>query len=124
MQMWSYKIESNFLDAFSRPNPSSDCPCERDRHMSVVQSLHLMNSKGLQGKLSSSEGRVHQLAISDKPPEEIINELYLAALNRPPAAEELKIASNAFMAKGISRQIATEDVLWSLINSAEFVFNH
>ncbi|HUR44962.1 MAG TPA: DUF1549 domain-containing protein [Candidatus Saccharimonadales bacterium] len=124
MQMWSYKIESNFLDAFSRPNPSSDCPCERDRQMSVVQSLHLMNSKGLQGKLSNSEGRVHQLATSNKPPEEIVTELYLAALNRPPAPEELEIASNTFKAKGVARQTATEDVLWSLINSAEFVFNH
>jgi WD40 repeat protein/mono/diheme cytochrome c family protein len=124
MQMWSYKIESNFLDAFSRPNPSSDCPCERDRQMSVVQSLHLMNSKGLQGKLSNPEGRVHQLAESNKAPEAIATELYLAALNRPPKEEEVQLSARAFAAKGATRQTATEDLLWALINSAEFVFNH
>jgi hypothetical protein len=124
MQMWSYKIESNFLDAFSRPNPSSDCPCERDRQMSVVQSLHLMNSKGLQGKLSNPEGRVHQLAESKKPPEKIVKELYLSALNRLPRPEESRIGVDSFSAKGATRQTATEDVLWALINSAEFVFNH
>src|SRR5439155_25113361 len=53
VQTWSYKIESHFLDAFGRPNPSSDCPCERDADTSVVQSLHLMNSKALQAKLSN-----------------------------------------------------------------------
>ena len=50
MQAWSYKIESQFMDAFSRPNPSSDPPCERDRQISVVQSLHLMNSKAPAGE--------------------------------------------------------------------------
>src|SRR5262249_8602003 len=29
MQAWSYKIESQTMDAFGRPNPSSDTPCER-----------------------------------------------------------------------------------------------
>jgi len=66
MQTWSYKIASHFLDAFGRPNSSSDCPCERDAQLSVVQSLHLMNSKVLQSKLADPKGRVRQLAASDR----------------------------------------------------------
>ncbi|MDB6031236.1 MAG: hypothetical protein JWM16_1574, partial [Verrucomicrobiales bacterium] len=124
MSMWSYKIESNFLDAFSRPNPSSDCPCERDRQTSVVQALHLMNSKNLQTKFGSKTGRVHQLAESTKPPAEIVTELYLATLSRPPAEEELQTALAVYTQPKATRQTATEDVLWALINSAEFVFNH
>src|SRR4029079_8509659 len=58
MQTWSYKISSHFLDAFGRPNSSSDCPCERDVRPSVVQSLHMMNAKDLQSKLASHDGRV------------------------------------------------------------------
>jgi hypothetical protein len=124
MNLWSYKIESTFLDAFSRPNPSSDCPCERDRQTSVVQALHLMNSKSLQGKLSGKTGRVKVLADSTKTPEEIVKELYLATLSRPPAEEELRTAVSAYTQPKATRQTATEDVLWALINSAEFVFNH
>jgi len=54
------------MDAFNRPNPSSDPPCERDKDLSVVQSLHLMNSKALQTKLGNANGRAHKLAESDK----------------------------------------------------------
>ncbi|PYI87816.1 MAG: hypothetical protein DME26_04965 [Verrucomicrobia bacterium] len=124
MQTWSYKIESQFLDAFSRPNPSTDCPCERDKEMSVVQSLHLMNSKNLQTKLSNPSGRAHKLAESNKLPAEIVADLYLATLSRLPNAEELQVATAAYNAPDSTRQSATEDVCWALLNSAEFVLNH
>ncbi len=123
-QAWSYKIESQFLDAFSRPNPSSDPPCERDTQMSVVQSLHLMNSKNLQAKLSNKEGRTRKLAEGKLSPSEIVAELYLTTLSRPPTEEELSVASAVFTAKDATRQTATEDVFWALLNAAEFVFNH
>jgi hypothetical protein len=124
MQTWSYKIDSAFMDAFSRPNPSSDPPCERDRQMSVVQSLHLMNAQNLQGKLAHPESRVRRLADGKQPPAEVVTELYLTTLGRPPAAEELQVAVAAFTAPDATRQTATEDVFWALLNSPEFVFNH
>ncbi|MGZ8940998.1 MAG: DUF1549 and DUF1553 domain-containing protein, partial [Limisphaerales bacterium] len=124
IQTWSYKVRSHFMDAFGRPNPSSDCPCERDVKSSVVQSLHMMNSRGLQEKLSSAEGRVKRLADSKSTPEEIITELYLTAVNRLPSAEELQLALLPYSAEKATRQTATEDVLWALLNSPEFVFNH
>ncbi len=124
MQTWSYKIDSQFMDAFSRPNPSSDPPCERERDLSVVQSLHLMNSKNLHSKLSDKEGRVRELADSARTPGEIVRELYLATLSRPPEAEELEVATLPFSTPGAVRQTATEDVLWALLNSPEFVLNH
>jgi hypothetical protein len=123
-QVWSYKIESQFMDAFNRPNPSSDPPCERDKDLSVVQSLHLMNSKELQSKLANDNGRARKLAASDKSPTEIVTELYLTSLSRPPTDEELQVATAAFTAPDAKRQTATEDVFWALLNSAEFVFNH
>jgi hypothetical protein len=53
-----------------------------------------------------------------------VKELYVAAYARLPGDEELKIATEAYSAPGATRQSATEDVMWALINSAEFVFNH
>ena len=121
---WTYKIDSEFMDAFSRPNSSTDCPCERDRNTSVVQALHLMNSKRLQSKLADDKGRVKELADSKKTPEEIVKALYLLTYNRQPSTDELAVAMRAFEGEKVTRRTATEDVLWALLNSAEFVFNH
>ncbi|MBM3877319.1 MAG: DUF1553 domain-containing protein [Verrucomicrobia bacterium] len=124
LEAWNNRLASDTLDAFGRPNASADCPCERDTRTSVVQALHLMNSTRLHEKISSSEGRAARLAASTATPAEIITELYLAALNRPPVAEELSIASRCFGDSASTRQPAIEDVMWALLNSAEFVFNH
>ena len=53
-----------------------------------------------------------------------MTELYLACYSRLPADDELKLATASFSADGATRRGALEDVLWSLLNSAEFVFNH
>lgn len=126
MQAWSYKIDSRTMDAFGRPNSSSDCPCERDTRSSIGQSLHLMNSTLLHGKLRSGDAaaRVQQLVASIRTPAEIVSELYLACYSRQPTEEELRIATAGFGDTPETRRNATEDVLWVLLNSAEFVFNH
>jgi hypothetical protein len=124
VQAWNYRIESDFLDAFSRPNASADPPCERDGGGSVVQALHLMNSARLVAKLANSSGRAAALAGSQRTPREIVEELYLAAYSRFPTTEEMDAAVAAFSQDGATRQTATEDILWALVNSAEFVFNH
>jgi hypothetical protein len=116
---WNHKLESDFLDAFGRPNASQECPCERDKKSSVVQALHLMNSQNLQEKISEAP-----LRKNEKPEPELVRDLYLAAYNRPPKAAELKAALAYFATPGATRQTAVEDILWSLVNSAEFVFNH
>ncbi|MDB6138869.1 MAG: hypothetical protein JWO94_1941 [Verrucomicrobiaceae bacterium] len=117
---WNHKLESDFLDAFGRPNASQECPCERDKKSSVVQALHLMNSQNLQEKLAAET----PLKGSSKPEPELVRDLYLAAYNRLPRPLELKAALAYFATPGATRQTATEDIMWSLVNSAEFVFNH
>lgn len=123
-QTWNHKLESQFLDAFGRPNSSAECPCERDAKPSIVQALHLMNSTRLQSMLASDKGRAARLAASDLPPESVIEELYLACFSRLPAASETAAALRAFSLPDTNRRAAIEDILWSLLNSAEFVFNH
>lgn len=123
-ETWNYKISSEFMDAFGRPNSSSDCPCERDLKPSVVQALHMMNSDSLQDRIADSNGRVRALVESSRGTNEIIGELYLATFSRYPTPEESSLASRVYASPDSSRQTATEDVLWALLNTAEFVFNH
>lgn len=123
-QVWNFKIASDTLDAFGRPDSSSDCPCERNLSTSVVQALHLMNAEDLQDKLSHQDGRVRALAKSERTEREIIEELYLLAYSRFPDADEREAALALFADEDTDRQTASEDLLWALLNSAEFVFNH
>jgi hypothetical protein len=123
-ESWNVKQESQFLDAFGRPNASAECPCERDAKPSVVQALHLMNSTKLQARLVDEKGRAARLAKSALTPGQITEELYLAAFSRLPTAEELNITTRTLENAAGSKQQAIEDVMWALLNSAEFVFNH
>lgn len=121
---WNHKLDSTFLDAFGRPNASQECPCERERKSSVIQALHLMNSSDLQTKLNSNNGKITKLVKSDLPEPQIVKQIYLATYNRLPEADELQVALKFYTFPGATRQTATEDLAWALINTAEFVFNH
>ena len=123
-ETWNHKLDSDFLDAFGRPNSSAECPCERDTKTSVVQVLHLMNSNKLQARIGAAEGRAAKLAGGKLSEREIVAEIYLSAYGRFPTGEEARRAEAAFRVDGATRKTATEDIMWALINSAEFVFNH
>jgi hypothetical protein len=120
--IWTHRVGSLFLDTFGRPDPNQDPPCERTADTSVVQALHLMNAPGLNEKLTGDDGRVARLARGDRAPREVVEELYLLAYSRLPTEEERAIAEGVFAAPGMGRREAIADLLWALINSAEFVF--
>jgi hypothetical protein len=121
-QLWDSKLDNYFLNAFGRPGRISVCSCERSSEGSLTQVLHLMNSPGVQGKLSADDGQAARLAASSLDPEQIVSELYLAAYCREPTSRERRAALAAFRRAGATRRSATEDLLWALINSPEFVF--
>ena len=79
---------------------------------------------GLVAAKASLSGRIRLHDGCDRTPEEIVTDLYLACYSRQPTDEEMKIATAPFTAEGAKHRAAIEDVLWSLLNSAEFVFNH
>jgi hypothetical protein len=87
----------------------------------VVQALHLMNAPGLHRKVISDEGFAARLAASDKAPPAIVEELYLTLYNRFPAADESAAVVQVLEQNGNRRQ-ATEDLMWALLNTPEFVF--
>ena len=121
-EIWTHRIDSLFLDAFGRPDPNQDPPFERTTSPTVVQTLHLMNSENLFRKVTSDTGRAAQLAASEKPPKEIVDDLYLSIYARFPTAAEAKFGASVFEKEGTSRRQATEDLMWALLNTAEFVF--
>ena len=123
VEVWTARTESVFLDSFGRPDPNQDPPCERTADTTVVQALHLMNSPNLYRKVTSDAGRYVELAKSKMSVAELIDELYLLAYCRFPTATERAGAAKRFDRNGEARRSATEDLMWALINTPEFVFN-
>jgi hypothetical protein len=116
-------VESPFLDTFGRPPRAIACECERRSEPNIAQALSLMNGDLLNKKLSAKEGRVAHLAAAGKPTADIVRELYLASLSRAPRSSELTTALG-LIHKAPKRQEGIEDLLWTLMNSREFIFNH
>ncbi len=120
-QLWTHRSQSIFLDAFGRPNPNEDPPCERTSDTTVVQALHLMNAQKLYAKITDDKSRAALLAASKKSDEEIVAELYLLLYSRYPTDDEKKTCL-ALMQKGPTRRAAIEDLMWAMINTPEFTF--
>lgn len=128
--LWTFRSPNVFLDTFGRPDPNQDPPCERLGEGSVTQALHLMNAPNLQEKIQNDNGLAAGLAKSDKSPESLVETLYLTCFARQPKANELVTALKLFTdpetRKPASRprRVAVEDLLWALLNSAEFVIKN
>ena len=127
----SYNRSSAFLKVFGRPEASSVCECERVQSASLAQSLHLINAADIKSKLAKAGGRCDALAKDSRADDEKIGELYLAAYSRLPDADEMRIAQDYLTPSGTgdvgkagSVRERYEDLIWALINTKEFLFNH
>ena len=131
----SYNRSSPFLKVFGRPEGASVCECERASSASLAQSLHLMNAADVKAKLATSGGRAERLAKPGKPEPEKLRELYFAAFAREPQSHEQSVAEE-YLARPRedaagkplppeqAKRLAYEDLLWALINTKEFLYNH
>ena len=88
---------------------------------SIAQALVMMNSPAINRYMTaSSNTALGKLLAENKNDETVIVELYLRCLAREPTDKELK-ACLEFRKKVASRNEAFEDLLWSLVNSTEFL---
>lgn len=91
------------------------------------QSLYLSNNGAIQGILSPRSGNTADrvLKIPADQPALIAEELYLSVLNRRPEATETKEVAALLAGKtGKERSEMVSDLIWALMMSSEFRFNH
>jgi len=112
-----------FLDTFGKPRREVVCACERSEDGNIGQALALINGGEVNEKIAAPQGRVQALIRDNKSDSEVINELYLAALSRRPTDREGSDA-RALIHAGKTRAEGISDLMWSLINSREFLFVH
>ncbi len=123
IQLPDSRVRSYLLDVFGRPARTIVCECERTIQPNIAQALHLLNGDFLNKKIADAKGRVEQLAKAKTDRKKAIEEIYLVTLSRLPKPEEVSKANGWIDSAKDSRE-GLQDLLWTLLNSKEFLFNH
>ncbi|MBI3879705.1 MAG: DUF1549 domain-containing protein [Verrucomicrobia bacterium] len=111
-----------FLTTFGRATRETPCSCEVKMEPNLSQALHLLNGDTVNQKIQAG-GVVRKLLKEGKTNDQVMEEIYLRALGRPPTKDEAAKLT-AFFTEGKSADQVLNDIFWSLLNAKEFVFNH
>ena len=96
----------------------------------------MLNSKNIQDKLAASGGNAAKLSSQEERSDgERVAELYRKAFARDPLEDELKVSISYLEKKRAEAEakkedvkaagkMAYEDLVWALLNTKEFLFNH
>ncbi len=119
------KFVTFVLETYGRPqrNAAVQCDCEREGSGSIFQVLTLANHPRVWEKIADPAGRARQVFKSTGDDTSRIEELYLATVSRLPTEIE-RDACAKFIAASESPENGLQNVLWSLINTREFLLQH
>jgi hypothetical protein len=120
VELWDNRLPSYFLEIFGRSERTSPCACGRSGEPTMAQALHLLNAPEVEHKVASPTGRVARLLRARLTEAQLVEELCLAALSRPPGEKERRVAKELFGQAPAAE--AARDFLWALLNSYEFLF--
>ena len=125
LQLTDASNSTYFLQVFGQPKGDTACECERSMDANLAQSLHLLNGKEIQDKISRDGARTARFAAeTERANEDRVKELYRWVFAREPNVEELEIATGYIKSHEANVRGGYEDIVWALINTKEFQFNH
>lgn len=122
VQIADGQANSYFLSSFGRSLRTTACAGEATTEPTLSQALHLINGDTLTRKIGESKRLQSQLDAGLKPAQ-VVESIYIACLSRKPSPEEMS-KLEALLAAEPNPRIAVDDILWAVLNSREFLFNH
>ena len=113
------------LEQFGRPqrNSSVQCDCERQGDASMLQVISFANHPRIWQKITGADGRVAAVIKETKNVKERIELLFLGSLSRRPSETE-RAACEKYIGQSESPERGLQGVLWSLLNTKEFILQH
>jgi Protein of unknown function (DUF1549)/Protein of unknown function (DUF1553) len=143
-------ISSSFLENFGRPARDSGKLTERNSQVTYAQRLFMLNSTFIQRKLLNTPLMRPLARISVNDPKKVITNTYLMLLSRKPTSEELKVLLKRYpsakpppwvmrmknrkwrdmhikkinRARAIKNYYVNQELVWALVNTKEFLFQH
>lgn len=122
VQLVGTRTVSPALDVLGRCLRERACDTPGRTGGGLARALHLINGSTINEKLVG--GVVAELQGSGRSGAEVVEELYLRALIRRPTPAELSFWEAQLQQQAAPRDAVVEDLLWTLLNSREFAFNH
>jgi hypothetical protein len=113
------------LEHFGRPerNSAAQCDCERDTNASVLQVLSFANHPRIRQKIADPSGHAARIVKEMLDDTKRIEETFLLTLGRLPDDGERDACLN-FLGAANSPEEGLQAVMWSLLNTREFVLQH
>jgi hypothetical protein len=116
-------ITSPFFETFGRPARDTGLESERNSLPTTAQRLHMLNSSHIRRKIEQGPGLLSLLKQAGSG-QDLINNLYLRILSRHPTEAEVRKAAAYYQSSAGNKREALGDIVWALINGAEFIFRH
>ncbi len=113
-----YPEPSAFNTTFGQPLRETACTCERQNSPTLLEALELLN--GGTAYHMAQVGAQHYTGFTNAA---LIEDLYLSALARFPTPKEQAVAGQ-YLARASSRENAVTDLVWTVLNTQEFLFQH
>jgi hypothetical protein len=123
IQLPGVAAEDGFLKVFGKPERLLTCECERAETTTLAQAFQMINGQSVRRKLEDPGNRIGRLMEQHAKAEEILDELYLAALCREPTTAERASIQAHVKSASVPRD-AWQDVAWAILNSKEFLLRH
>jgi hypothetical protein len=120
VQLIDARTPSDSLDVLGRCTRDNNCNTQT-RGGGLAQALHLINGSTVNAKMRG--GIIDRIVKENLADTEVVKQLYIRTLSRLPTEQE-KGYCMGVLAKATQRRDGVEDLLWALLNSWEFVYNH
>jgi hypothetical protein len=134
LQLPDTQVKSDFLTSFGRPARNICDAAERSSDPTIAQALAVINGDTLNKKLSAADGTIAlflKLGLSDR---RILEYMFLSAFSRYPTDSErqaltaaldgVKLAKGTEEARRDAHRQGLEDMVWAMLTSKEFLFDH
>jgi hypothetical protein len=123
VQLPDGEVNHPFLKTFGQPARELACECEREGDSNLAQALQLINGPAVNDRLRNPNNRIGKLLAAKKSDREVLDDLFLVTLTRPPTDSEVQAMLDHINTQ-MDKRKAWEDVHWALINAKEFLFRH
>jgi hypothetical protein len=118
-------VKNYFLGTFGRSERTTACACERNNEVTLPQTLHLLGGDTTLARINNPQSLVPRMLKAKKTDTEIVEEIFFSCLGRQPKETERDAIMRHLAKAGQADHLnALVDVLWAVVNTKEFAFNH